>query len=108
MALTKRALRAAGWALTQDCQKDGVGYDLRFAKGTAELHVEVKGVQSSTLAFNMTPKETWRLETDPDFVVVTVTSVLSPHAYKMHLLTCDQLASAKRVITGYRLMVLRS
>lgn len=103
VTLTRLALEADGWTLTRDCQKDGIGYDLRFAKDARELHVEVKGVQSSTLAFNMTPKETWRLETDPDFVVVAVTSVLSPRDYKLHLLTRMQLASASRIVTGYRL-----
>ena len=58
---------------------------------------------STTLAFNLTPKECWRVETDPDFVVVAVTNVLSPTAFKLHLITRDKLAAADRVITGYRL-----
>lgn len=103
VALATQAFEAGGWSLNRDCQKDGVGYDLLFVKGARELHVEVKGIMSTTLAFNVTPKEAWRVETDPDFVVVAVTSVLSPTAFKLHLITRDKLASAARVITGYRL-----
>lgn len=101
--LTRQALEAAGWSLRRDCQKDGVGYDLHYGRGARELHVEVKGVMSRVLAFNLTPKEAWRLETDPDFVVVAVTNVLSPTAFDVQLLTRTQLASAERIITGYRL-----
>lgn len=101
--LTTRGLEASGWTLDRDCQRDGVGYDLRFSRSGRELHVEVKGVQSANLVFNLTPKECWRLEQDPAFVVVAVTNVLSPHSYKLYLLTRDQLATAKRIVTGYRL-----
>lgn len=101
--LTRAALEADGWVLARDCQKLGTGYDLEYTKGADDLHVEVKGIQSTTLAFNMTPKESWRLETDPCFVVVAVTSVLSPHDYNLHLLTREHLAKAKRVVTGFRL-----
>ncbi|MGY0536359.1 protein NO VEIN domain-containing protein [Nocardioides sp. YJ-D4] len=101
--LTVRALEAAGWALRRDRQKDGAGYDLLFVSGERELHVEVKGIMSTVLAFNLTPKESWRVETDERFVVVAVTNVLSPAAFKLHLLTRVRLASAARVITGYRL-----
>lgn len=101
--LTRQALEADGWVLKRDCQKDGVGYDLIYARGARDLHVEVKGIMSSTLAFNLTPKEAWRVETDPRFVLVAVTNVLSPTAFKLHLLDRFHLASAARVITGYRL-----
>ena len=101
--LTRQALEAGGWVLTRDRQKDGVGYDLLYAQGVRELHVEVKGIMSTTLAFNLTPKEAWRVETDPDFVLVAVTNVLSPTAFTLHLMDRIRLASARRVITGYRL-----
>lgn len=101
--LARQALEAQGWELKRDCQKDGVGYDLLYRKEERELHVEVKGIISNTLAFNLTPKESWRVETDEDFVVLAVTNVLSPHAYTLNLLTRTQLVAAERVITGYRL-----
>ncbi|VXB45687.1 hypothetical protein NOCARDAX2BIS_220173 [Nocardioides sp. AX2bis] len=101
--LADQALQAQGWTMKRDRQKEGVGYDLLYVKGERELHVEVKGIMSSTLAFNLTPKESWRVETDADFVVIAVTNVLSPIAFHLHLLTRDQLAQAPRIITGYRL-----
>jgi hypothetical protein len=101
--LVVRAFGAQGWSIVRDCQSDGVGYDLLVARGDCELHVEVKGIQGSNVAFNMTPKEVWRLETDPRFVVVAVTSVLSPSDPRLHLLTSVDLSGARRVVTGYRL-----
>ena len=103
--LTQQALEAGGWTLKRDRQKEGVGYDLLYAQGARELHVEVKGIMSTALAFNLTPKEAWRVETDPDFVVVAVTNVLSPTAFQVHLLTRTRLAGAAWVIAGYRLMI---
>lgn len=101
--LVKRALAAQGWALKRDCQKDGVGYDLHYVKGARHLLVEVKGIIGDKVAFNLTPREAWRIETDPDFVLIAVTNVLSPAAYELNLLTRDQLAQAQRLITGYRM-----
>lgn len=101
--LVIRAMRRNGWSLDRDRQADGVGYDLEFSKEAGRVHVEVKGVMSSTLAFNLTPKESWRAETDPYFMVIAVTSVLSPAGYSLHAITRDRLATAKRAITGYRL-----
>ncbi|GAB2678261.1 protein NO VEIN domain-containing protein [Thalassiella azotivora] len=103
ISLAQLALEADGWALKRDCQRDGVGFDLLFAKADRELHVEVKGVMASKLAFNLTPKESWRVEWDNHFVVVAVTNVLSPTAFRLHLLTRAELIRARRVITGYRL-----
>lgn len=103
ITLARQALEAQGWTLKRDCQKDGVGYDLLYELGARELHVEVKGIMSSVLAFNLTPKESWRVETDVNFVVIAVTNVLSPSAFDLKLLTRDQLAAVPRVITGYRL-----
>lgn len=103
--LAAQALSSDGWTMTADRQKDGVGYDLEFERDRRRLKVEVKGVQGSRLAFNLTPKEAWRAETDRDWVVVVVTNVLSPTAYKVTLLTRTEIAAAKRVVTGYRLTV---
>lgn len=100
--IARSALEAAGWTLTRDRQLDGVGYDLEFVKAARRLNVEVKGIQGRGLAFNLTPKEWWRAATDDAWVVVAVTSVLSPRAYAVHLLPRDVVLSADRVVTGYR------
>lgn len=101
--LVTQALEAQGWTMVIDCQKFGVGYDLLFQKESRRIHAEVKGIISNTLAFNLTPKETWRVETDDDFSVIAVTNVLSPTAYELHFLTRQDLALAERIVTGYRL-----
>ena len=103
VALVIKAFEDKGWRLVRDRQLDGVGYDLLMGNDGRELHVEVKGIQGSRIAFNMTPKEVWRLEFDPFFVVVAVTSVLSPRDPRIHFLTSADLSSARRVVTGYRL-----
>lgn len=100
--LTIQALEVAGWTYTRDRQKDGVGYDLEFEKAAERLNVEVKGIQGKRLAFNITPKELWRAETDKAWVLVAVTSVLSPTSPKLHLITRDKVAGAAMTITGYR------
>ena len=101
--LATAALEADGWTMSRDCQADGVGYDLEFERDGRLLKVEVKGVQGVRKAFNLTPKEWWRAETDPKWVVVVVTSVLSPSRYQLHLLTRKQVVEASRMVTGYRL-----
>ena len=101
--LTVKALSTDGWTYSADRQRDGVGYDLEFTKQGATLKVEVKGIHGNRLAFNLTPKETWRAETDADWVLVAVTSVLSPTAYRLNLISRERIASASRVILGYRL-----
>lgn len=103
--LTTEGLTKDGWRRSADRQKDGVGYDLEFRKGGRRLKVEVKGIQGSDLVFNLTPKEAWRAETDPDWIVVAVTGVLSPRAAQLHLLTREKVAAARRVVVGYRLTV---
>ncbi len=100
--LATQGLEADGWVLTRDCQKDGVGYDLEFHKHGRRLKVEVKGVQASQLAFNLTPKEFWRATTDEEWVLVVVTSVLAPRQPKVHLVSRDQVVAGQRVVKSYR------
>jgi len=100
--LARGSLVTGGWSLIADRQRDGVGYDLEFSLGARTLHVEIKGIQGSDLIFNLTPKELWRAETDESWVLVAVTSVLSPMDYKIQLLTRDAIANATKTITGYR------
>lgn len=47
---------------------------------------------NSTVAFNLTTKESWRVETDPDFVLIAVTNVLSPTAFNLNLPSREQPA----------------
>lgn len=101
--LATAALRADGWAVHADKQLAGVGYDLEFVRGARVIKVEIKGIQGPDLAFNLTPKELWRAETDPHWVVIAVTSVLSPASYAVRLVTRDAVARAAKVVTGYRL-----
>lgn len=103
--IVKAVMVQDGWTVHADRQKDGTGYDLEFDDGSRILKVEVKGVRGSNLAFNLTPKEFWRAETDPDWVVMVVTNVLSASAYKVNLLTRDKIVSASRQVTGFRLSV---
>lgn len=103
--LATRALEADDWTLTRDRQADGCGYDLEFGKAGRRLKVEVKGIQGSTLTFNLTPKEFWRAETDDEWVVIAVTSVLSPTSPGVHLIARDTILRARRVVLGYRLAV---
>lgn len=102
--LATKALQQDGWKLTKDRQKDGCGYDLEFERSGQVLKVEVKGVVSELLAFNVTTKELWRAETDDRWVVVAVTSILAP-VPKVNLVTRDRVVSAKRSITGYRIQL---
>jgi hypothetical protein len=103
IALAQSALEQGGWTLVRDAQKDGVGYDLLFARDGRRLKVEVKGIIGPALAFNLTPKEWWRAQTDPDWVLVAATSVLSPIPPPPTLVGRERIIAATRVVTGYRL-----
>ena len=62
--------------MTGDRQRDGVGYDLDFASPHGAKKVEVKGIGSSDLAFNLTAKEYATSLSDPDWMLVAVTDAL--------------------------------
>ena len=99
---TIKAFEDGGWELSADRQADGVGYDLEFSKDDETLHVEVKGIIGPDLAFNLTAKENWRAENDPQWVLAAVTSVLTSGARTLHMLSRDRIVQAHRIITGYR------
>ncbi|PKQ26274.1 MAG: hypothetical protein CVT64_04035 [Actinobacteria bacterium HGW-Actinobacteria-4] len=103
--IVRASLALDGWELVRDCQADGVGYDLEFAREDRSLHVEVKGIQGMRLDFNLTPKELWCAQNDNNWVLVAVTSVLSPENFAPVLLTRDRVVNARMVVTGYRLSV---
>lgn len=101
--LVTSALERKRWKRTADRQRDGVGYDLEFSSAGRKIKVEVKGIQGSELTFNLTPKELWRAETDEQWLLIAVTSVLAPADFTFHVLTRDKVVRASRVVTGYRL-----
>lgn len=101
--IVKAALAKDGWSLKADRQKDGTGFDLEFVNASRKLKVEVKGIRGHGLTFNLTPKELWRAETDPDWVLVAVTNVLSAGSYKVTLVTRDRITAASKQIAGFRL-----
>ncbi|WP_166133960.1 protein NO VEIN domain-containing protein [Nocardioides ochotonae] len=99
---TIKAFEDGGWELTADRQSDGVGYDLEFSREGTTLHVEVKGIIGTALTFNLTAKENWRAENDPQWVLAAVTSVLTNGVRCLHTLSRDRVVTANRIITGYR------
>ena len=67
--------------------------------------MEVKGIQGTRLAFNLTPKELWRATIDDSWVLVAVLSVLSPTSFSPVLLDRKEVVEAPMVATGYRVGV---
>lgn len=95
-------LHSQGWILKRDCQKLGLGYDLQFGRATEELHVEVKGIRGSRLAFNMTAKEWHTCKTDRQFLLLAITSVLDRNSFTINVLWPHQVVSLSRRATQYR------
>ena len=96
-------MTSKGWRLDQDVQNDGAGFDLRFTKEDEEARVEVKGIRSRSLIFNLTAKEWWRCRTDPRFVVLAVTGALTGDPY-VHVVTREMILRGERAATGYRVV----
>jgi Domain of unknown function (DUF3883) len=65
-----------GYKLFADRQRDGVGYDLEFSNDSEVLKVEVKGVASSAIAFNVTRKELKVSGVEPAYRFCVVTDAL--------------------------------
>lgn len=103
VAIVTEYLRLASWSVFDDAQARGVGYDLAFTRGGDNLLIEVKGIRGTRLAFNMTPLEWARLETEPNFLVIAVTSVLSDDGFKIHVLDKSSFQTAHRFSESYRL-----
>jgi len=95
-------MQSQGWFLSRDCQREGCGYDLEFVRGAARLHVEVKGIQASRIAFNMTAKEWHVCKTDGRFVLIAVTNVLRKDRCRVNVLWPHQIVSLARHATQYR------
>jgi Domain of unknown function (DUF3883) len=101
--IVQTALGMEGWSLVRDCQSLGVGYDLEYEKGGRLLLVEVKGIQGSSLAFNMTAKEWAVAVAVPSFVVIAVTEVLDDALFVIHTVDRRRLFSARRRPVQFRL-----
>lgn len=95
-------LQKLGWELIRDCQKDGAGYDLEYRKGPDVILVEVKGIHSKVLAFNMTAKEWARAITHTNFFVIAVTEVLTD-THEVNVLGQALLFQMRRSATQFRL-----
>jgi hypothetical protein len=67
--------RSQGWAV-KSVEADKCGYDLHCTKKSKEEHVEVKGVQGTSIVFIVTRGEINRAKTDNDFVLCLVTAAL--------------------------------
>lgn len=91
-----------GWSVHKDRQKDGVGYDLDVTNGKDFLKVEVKGIQSTRLAFNMTAKEWVVAMANANYVVITVNKVLTESFY-VTILNRGSLSKLQRQVTQIRL-----
>lgn len=102
ISIATLALSNDGWTLLRDQQAHGTGYDLLFGNGDQRVKLEVKGIIGKRLQFNLTPKELWIAENDPEFLLIAVTQVLSP-AFKIHTMRADRLLKARRSATGYRI-----
>ncbi|MFF2831920.1 protein NO VEIN domain-containing protein [Cellulosimicrobium cellulans] len=100
--LVKHAFQEAGWTFARDRQRDGTGYDLEFTKDGERRKVEVKGIQSERLEFNVTPYEFYRAQTDPEFVLVAVTGALDERKRHVRVVSREALVAAPRKVLGYR------
>ncbi|HEV7893109.1 MAG TPA: DUF3883 domain-containing protein [Pyrinomonadaceae bacterium] len=67
---------ARGWRV-KSVEAQKCGFDLLCAKGDAEEHVEVKGVQGREPSFIITAGELRRAQSDSSFVLCVVTSALT-------------------------------
>ena len=65
-----------GWRV-ESVEAQKRGYDLLCAKGSAEEHVEVKGVQADLPTFIITAREVREAQSNSNFVICVVTSALN-------------------------------
>lgn len=99
--VVRRAMALDGWREVADRQRDGCGYDLEFERDARTAHVEVKGIKGPYLVFNVTPKERWRIESDPLFVLIAVTRAVSSEP-QLHQFHPHDFSSLRFRATGYR------
>lgn len=69
--------QTGGWWV-RSVERDKCGFDLECTKGAVVEQVEVKGVSGTELCFVITAGEVRQARENPKFVLVVVTSALSP------------------------------
>ena len=94
-----------GLSMEEDCQQKGVGYDFIIANKKQRMHVEVKGVSSSKIDFNLTPKELLCAKSDPKWHLVVVLNALAKADVK--IFTGNELLAKASSIqpTQYRVIL---
>ena len=98
-----RELKAKGYAVVSR-EKDREGYDLDATRKGKTLHVEVKGIAGSELAFGITWGEMNRAKEDAAFRLHAVTDARETALAKTHRFTGAQLlARFKSEPIAYRL-----
>ena len=83
-----------GWRV-RSVETDKVGYDLHCDRAGQILRTEVKGVRGTEMRFILTAAEYRRAQTDPEFALCIVTSVL--RAPKVSVVTQKRLLKKLRV-----------
>jgi hypothetical protein len=73
----KRQYESNGWSV-HSVEREKLGFDLECRKNSVIECVEVKGVQGDQQSFIITYGEVEQARTNPRFVLVVVTSALSP------------------------------
>lgn len=92
MEFVRHTFEKKGWKV-EDCQEDFCGYDLRAHRGSAQLHLEVKGSPGTSAGFILTANELRCAETDESFRLCLVTHALHRDR-KMEVLTAEQMKRA--------------
>jgi hypothetical protein len=77
IALVRKQYESDGWNVTSR-ERDRCGFDLECSKGKIVENVEVKGCSGTEQSFPITAGEVKQAKTNPDFVLMVVTSALSP------------------------------
>jgi hypothetical protein len=72
----RRFLSRRGWVV-RSVEHEGRGFDLLCVRAGSQLHVEVKGCSGREASFGLTANELVVARTDPEFLLVVVTSALS-------------------------------
>jgi hypothetical protein len=86
--------RADGWDVTS-VEGQRIGYDLRCTRGSAERHVEVKGVAGPVPSFMLTEGERHAAANDPLWWVVVVTGALGLKPRCREVTGADLLAGSQ-------------
>lgn len=76
IAIVKKKYKFDGWTV-KSVERDKCGYDLECHKGETTENIEVKGVRGYEQSFFITAGEVQQAQTNPKFVLFSVTSALT-------------------------------